>query len=478
MRACARQHIPKADHDVVLRYLEMLPPECAIYLEDRLRVPADGWTFTSVQEATLEYFQTRAAYSDNHTGGLRQRANWSNDRKQIEGFGAGKPAPTGQSCHRCKGQGHNANQCPNLRAEQDQAWKGRPEEARKRPCHKCGGVGHWGNHCTDSAKAAQQRATQQTNTAAPTSSQSKITCAFWTHGKCTRGDACKNLHPASEKDSRVIRKDCLSWIKGERCKSTPCRFLHEPGKRGSKKGDGKGGAKAGSSNKPVCRDFKTGKCSRQNCRFAHTTRATELEHQEEVTPPAATAPPSSSDSKNEGAASGAVTQNRAVVEDDIKVVWTRPTRTEETQVAQRRQAPDDEPYDFERLRPRLPQIKRPPGGYCWQSTMHPNNLPGTKICVVWDGGAEFPSLSDKACARIMRAQRQLSDAECPRLNPCEMKPPQRFGGFTGDGPRKEVWMLVELTLMTPDGVPLPMVKCSVVPGQIDDLLMAGPVLDQ
>ena len=39
-------------------------------------------------------------------------------------------------------------------------------------------------------------------------------------------------------------------------------------------------------------------------------------------------------------------------------------------------------------------------------------------------------------------------------------------------------MLVELTLMTPDGVPLPMVKCSVVPGQIDDLLMAGPVLDQ
>jgi len=134
-RACARQNIPKADHDVVLRYLEMLPPECAIFLEDRLRVPAEGWTFSSVQEAALEYFQTRAAYSDNHTGGLRQRANWSSDRKQMEAFGGGdsKPptTPSGPQCGRCRGFGHSQENCPNQLSAKDESWKSKDKGARE-----------------------------------------------------------------------------------------------------------------------------------------------------------------------------------------------------------------------------------------------------------------------------------------------------------------------------------------------------------
>lgn len=62
-QACARECIPKAEHDIDLRYLEMLPSDCAINLEDDLRRPAAGWTFISVQEAALKYFQSRALYT-------------------------------------------------------------------------------------------------------------------------------------------------------------------------------------------------------------------------------------------------------------------------------------------------------------------------------------------------------------------------------------------------------------------------------
>ena len=42
LMACERQHVAKPEYDVVLRYLELIPRDAALYLEDPLRVPKPG----------------------------------------------------------------------------------------------------------------------------------------------------------------------------------------------------------------------------------------------------------------------------------------------------------------------------------------------------------------------------------------------------------------------------------------------------
>lgn len=131
-----------------------------------------------------------------------------------------------------------------------------------------------------------------------------------------------------------------------------------------------------------------------------------------------------------------------------------------------------------RLRHRLPVFSRLELGERFQTTMRVWNLPNIEVAAVWGGGAEFPSMSDRACSRVMRAQQRLSDEQCPLINPSVMDHVQKFGGFTSDGLRKEVWMLVEVKFMTPDGSGCPPLICSVVPDQVDDLLVAASTLDQ
>ena len=48
LMACDRQNVAKAEHDVIMRYLELIPRECAIYLEDPLRVPKPTVTHGSL----------------------------------------------------------------------------------------------------------------------------------------------------------------------------------------------------------------------------------------------------------------------------------------------------------------------------------------------------------------------------------------------------------------------------------------------
>ena len=46
---------------------------------------------------------------------------------------------------------------------------------------------------------------------------------------------------------------------------------------------------------------------------------------------------------------------------------------------------------------------KPPGpGYCHASVLCPMLLPETNVRVIWDGGAEGISISDKCMGRILR----------------------------------------------------------------------------
>ena len=62
-----------------------------------------------------------------------------------------------------------------------------------------------------------------------------------------------------------------------------------------------------------------------------------------------------------------------------------------------------------------------------------------------------------------------------------MSPAQRFFSFAEGaqkGQGREVDILGELHLATPDGEPLPSLTVRMVPGQIGDILVAAPDLDK
>ena len=58
-----------------MRYLELVPKECAIYLEDPLRAPPGVWELGPMMQEAEAYFELRKVYSQDASGGLpRQRA--------------------------------------------------------------------------------------------------------------------------------------------------------------------------------------------------------------------------------------------------------------------------------------------------------------------------------------------------------------------------------------------------------------------
>ena len=149
----------------------------------------------------------------------------------------------------------------------------------------------------------------------------------------------------------------------------------------------------------------------------------------------------------------------------------------------RRQIPQDAVYDFSKGKQSLPVVKPPGPGYCHASVLGPMLLPETNVRVIWDGGAEGTSVSDKCMSRILRNQSQagIQDKSCPLRGMARMSPAQRFFSFA-EGAQKsqgrEVDILGELHLATADGEPLPGVTVRMVPGQIDDILVAAPDLDK
>ena len=80
-----RNHIPLTEHELQMKYKDLIPPECAVHLEDKLRQPAGGWTFETMMKEIEEYFEVRVAYSE-RDGGMtrnRNRATWANDTKMM-----------------------------------------------------------------------------------------------------------------------------------------------------------------------------------------------------------------------------------------------------------------------------------------------------------------------------------------------------------------------------------------------------------
>ena len=81
--ACDRQHVAKSEHDVVMRCLELTPRECAIYLEDPLRVPRPtGWTLEPLMKDVEEHCELRKAYPVKDADGLIRRPD-SRTRRQT-----------------------------------------------------------------------------------------------------------------------------------------------------------------------------------------------------------------------------------------------------------------------------------------------------------------------------------------------------------------------------------------------------------
>ena len=148
-----------------------------------------------------------------------------------------------------------------------------------------------------------------------------------------------------------------------------------------------------------------------------------------------------------------------------------------------RQIPQDAVYDFSKGKQSLPVVKPPGPGYCLASVLSPVLLPGTNVRVIWDGGAEGTSISDKCMSRILRNQSPagIPDKSCPLRGMARMSPAQRFFSFAEgaqQGQGRKVDILGELHLATADGEPLPSLTVRMVPGQIDDILVAAPDLDK
>ena len=71
--ALRKAHTPLADHSVVFKYLELLPKEKAIALDDPLRRPAMGWTADALMQASKELFSLERAYDGSNASGLPKR---------------------------------------------------------------------------------------------------------------------------------------------------------------------------------------------------------------------------------------------------------------------------------------------------------------------------------------------------------------------------------------------------------------------
>ena len=205
------------------------------------------------------------------------------------------------------------------------------------------------------------------------------------------------------------------------------------------KDKGKSAGKGGKSKQP-CHYFAKGKCTRKNCPFSHETQSNQraTEQPAQVSPPAAVAPqaapapaPAASPGTGESVSARLIDASSGQAE-EIRLVYMRPTRTDDTLVVQRRFNSEETILPFSNmLRGKLPLIDKPPPSYCFQSTLYPSNFPDIRVQVVWDGGAEHLSISGRCASRIMKAQNRssLPGAQLPLVDVKEMSPTMKFGGF-------------------------------------------------
>ena len=69
-----------------MKYLDLIPSECAVHLEDKLRRPPEGWTHEQMMKEMEDYFEVRTVYGGSGEGGMprnRNRATWANDAKMM-----------------------------------------------------------------------------------------------------------------------------------------------------------------------------------------------------------------------------------------------------------------------------------------------------------------------------------------------------------------------------------------------------------
>jgi len=129
----------------------------------------------------------------------------------------------------------------------------------------------------------------------------------------------------------------------------------------------------------------------------------------------------------------------------------------------------------------LPKVDRMQKGYHYGSDLPVVNLPECIVHVCWDGGAEGTTISDSCASRILFAQATLPEAARKGLVDMARQPMQRFHGFAKEGKGANaigVDIQCLLTLQDPtSGTDLPALRCRIVPGQHDDLLVAAPDLD-
>ena len=246
--------------------------------------------------------------------------------------------------------------------------------------------------------------------------------------------------------------DCHFHLRGHCARENQCLFKHDNNKKGSNKDAGKGGGKG------------------------KTQRSTAAGAVEEVIPV-------------RNAAQSAITE-----EEVPPFVFLRPTSCSDINNQQRRVHPNDPIYiyiyiyyyiiyNFDAFKHKLPVVAPPEQDYCHSSILLLKNVPDVQVRVVWDGGAEGTSMSDRCMSRVLRAQQKagLSDQECPMNGMARMEPAQRFFGFSeghASTSGQVVDILGELSLCTVDGHDFPSLKVRMVPNQVDDVLLSATDLDR
>jgi len=124
---------------------------------------------------------------------------------------------------------------------------------------------------------------------------------------------------------------------------------------------------------------------------------------------------------------------------------------------------------------KLPYTETPPPGFHFGSDLYPRNL-NYKVHIVWDGGAEGSTISDKAATKILRAQSRDPE-QAAFVDLARYKVPQKFFGFAASD-SLPVDVQGSLRLTAPDGQDLREIQVRVVPGQHDDVLLSAPELDK
>ena len=364
--ALRKVHFPKAGHDIVIKFLEIIPPDKAIMLDDPIRRPPEGWTSVEVFAACKGFFSIDKAYLGTggglpRGGGNRQRAVWAIDRKMMQTpLGTRNGSKAGSSsgghgsggagdCGMCSGSGHKDAQCPNHLSKKDKAWSAKSDKARANACTKCGGSGHWAHHHKNQNTQRQLRQPSPVEVTEPVSQQAQTqdkVCGNWKKfGVCTAPkDKCTLTHPKADKgpteagkESMVRMKtmDCHHHLRGTCHRGNVCLFAHDPKKQGSDKNAGtKGGGKGKTNNRSVGVEAED---SMTSVRVA----ATVVENEE---------PP---------------------------FVFTRPTSVHNTN--QRRVHPNDAVYDYNSFKHKLPKTKPPVPGYCHSTVLSVEGLPKLKF---------------------------------------------------------------------------------------------------